>query len=423
VRLLCLIGLLAVASFCRAQDIRGADSIVPAISTDGGAVRMPEIRRRILVRADSLWARALRIHFNAIIMDGHADTPTRMLDDGYDIGSRHLSRQAHVDLPRMFEGGLDASFFSIYVPSSYGEGSRATARARAMIAEVKRQVVAHTDSAAMAYSAEDVRRITRAGKKAILMGLEGGHALAASPAVLRDLYDEGIRYVTLTHTRSNAWADASQSPPRWNGLNDLGRRMVKEMNRLGMLVDLSHTSDATFYDAIEASEAPVILSHSSTRALTDVVRNVDDKMLRALAENGGVVMINFYAPMVNRNLTPEVMAEVYRRLGGRQGDLRRLWEVVADVRNERGLGGGTLEDVLAHIDHAIRIAGIDHVALGSDFDGARMPHGLADVTHLPWITYGLRKRGYSETDLYKLLGGNTLRVMADAERTATHLRP
>ena len=384
--------------------------------TDGGAVRMPVVQQRALLREDPRWAEALRIHYHALVMDGHVDTPMH-LPAGYALRARHRVFEGHVDLPRMFDGGLDAPFFSIYVPAWMGEGPRATNHARALIAAVKGQVTA-SDSAEMAYSAADVRRITRAGKKAILMGLEGGHALAASPAVLRELYDAGIRYVTLTHVNTNAWADASQTPARWGGLNDPGRTLIREMNRLGVLVDLSHVSDSTFYDALAVTRTPVILSHSSARALTDVVRNADDAMLRAVADNGGVVMINFYAPMVNRHLTPAVMDEVYRRLGGRTGDLRRLWDVVAAVRRERGLPGGTLDDVLAHIDHVVRVAGIDHVALGSDFDGARMPAGLDDVTRLPWITFGLLRRGYSEADLYKLLGGNTLRVLDAAERFA-----
>ena len=405
------------AGFARAQSGGVPTDPSPEAMTDGGAVRMPAWRRHTLMRRDSLWAEALRIHFNALVTDGHVDTPS-LMRRGYDFGKRHRSFEGHVDLPRMFEGGLDAPFFSIYVPAALGEGKRATDRARALIAEVKRQAAAHADSVAMAYSAADVRRITRGGRKAILLGLEGGHALAGSTDVLRELYDAGIRYVTLTHVNTNGWADASQTPPRWDGLNDLGRRMVRAMNRLGILVDLSHASDATFYDALAVSEAPVILSHSSARALTDVVRNVDDDMLRALAAHGGVVMINFYEPMVNRRLTPEVMDEVYRRLGGRTGDLRRLWATVFAVRRERGLPPAGLDDVLAHIDHAVRVAGIDHVALGSDFDGARMPHGLDDVTRLPWITYGLLRRGYSEEDVYKLLGGNTLRVLEAAERVA-----
>lgn len=387
-------------------------------AVDGGAVLMPEVRQRVLVRDDPRWAEALRIHYNALVMDGHIDTPSLMLDDGYDFGVRHRSHEAHVDLPRLFEGGLDAPFFSIYVSAGYGEGERGTQRARDMIAEVKRQVAARADQAEMAYSAADVRRITRSGRKAVLMGLEGGHALAGSVDVLRELHGAGIRYVTLTHVNTNGWADASQTPPRWDGLNDLGRRMVREMNRLGVLVDLSHVSDAAFYDALEATQAPVILSHSSMRALTDVARNIDDAMLRALAANGGVVMVNYYEPMVNPHLRGDVMEEVYRRLGGRSGDLRRLWQVAFDVRQERGLPPARLSDVVDHIDHAIQVAGIDHVALGSDFDGARMPPGFDDVTRLPWITYSLLKRGYTEEDLYKVLGGNTLRVLEAAERYA-----
>jgi membrane dipeptidase len=177
-------------------------------------------------------------------------------------------------------------------------------------------------------------------------------------------------------------------------------------------------SDSTFYDALEVTQAPVILSHSSMRALTDVARNIDDAMLRALAANGGVVMINYYEPMVNPHLRGEVMDEVYRRLGGRTGDLRLLWQVAFDVRQEQGLGPARLSDVVDHIDHAIQVAGIDHVGLGSDFDGARMPPGFDDVTRLPWITYSLLKRGYTEEDLYKVLGGNALRVLEAAERFA-----
>lgn len=385
--------------------------------TDGGAVLMAPVRQRILVREDSLWAEALRIHYNAIVFDGHVDTPSLMLDRGYRLAERHPAHQAHVDLPRMFEGGLDAMFASIYVAPTYGEGQAAVQRAKALIAEVERQVGAVPDSAGMAYSAADVRRLTKAGKKAVLLGIEGGHALAGSTDVLREMYEAGVRYVTLTHINTNSWADASQSPPRWNGLNDLGRRMIAEMNRLGMVVDLSHTSDSTFYDALRVSKAPVLLSHSSARALVDNVRNVDDAMLRALAENGGVVMINFFDAVVNPHLTPDVFEEAYRRLGGRQGKLYQLWDTVYDIKRERGLPGGTLTDVVDHIDHAAKVAGIDHVGLGSDFDGVfDLPAGLQDVTRLPWITYELLKRGYGEEDLYKILGGNALRVLDEVER-------
>ena len=354
---------------------------------DGGAVGLPAVLARRLVAEDPLWAEALRIHYSALVMDGHIDTPSLMLDEGYRFGERHrpLAGSAHVDLPRMVEGGLDAPFFSIYVARSYGEGPEATARAVAMMEEAERQV-AGLDGVEIARTADDVRRLTSSGQKAVLMGLEGGHALQGSPDVLRQLWAGGIRYVTLTHTNTNAWADASTDAPRWGGLNDLGRDLVREMNRLGVLVDLSHVSDATFYDAVAVAEAPVILSHSSCRALFDHPRNVTDAMLRALGTNGGVLMINFYPAYL-------------------------------------GDGRVDVETLLDQIDHAVQVAGVDHVGLGSDFDGVpSLPVGMEDATRLPWITYGLLKRGYAEGDVRKILGLNTLRALDAAEAASARLR-
>lgn len=389
---------------------------VSSAPTDGGDVLMPAIRQRILIREDSLWQEALRIHYNAIVFDGHVDTPSLMLDRGYDFTRRHPAHTAHVDLPRMYEGGLDAAFFAIYIGPRYGEGAGAMQRAKAMIDVVKRQV-ASTDSAEIALTSDDVLRITRQGRKAVLVGLEGGHATGGSVERMHELYDAGVRYIGLTHINSNSFADASQSPPRWNGLNETGRAFIRAMNRAGMIVDLSHASDDTFYDVLDVSEAPVILSHTSARALVDNVRNIDDAMLHALAENGGVIMINFFDPVVNSNLSDEVMEDVYRRTGGRVGRLHNLWDVVYQVRRERGITTATLEDVVDHIDHVARLIGVEHVGLGSDFDGVfDLPAGLQDVTRLPWITYELLKRGYSEEDLYRMLGGNVLRVMSEVER-------
>jgi membrane dipeptidase len=387
-----LLGLAATALFvvttacCMAQPTPEAPASTDSLLSDGGAVRLGEPMKSRLVADDSLWARALQVHYDAIVTDGHIDTPSLMLDDAYDFGERHRPRSGsqHVDLPKMTEGGLDAPFFSIYVARSYGETPAATQRAEAMIAELKRQVES-LDGIAMAYSADDVVRLTRAGTKAALMGLEGGHALQASEEVLERLAAAGIRYVTLTHTNTNGWADSSADVARWGGLNDTGRALVRAMNRLGVLVDLSHVSDSTFYDALEVTRAPVILSHSSVRALTDHPRNASDAMLRALADNGGVIMINFF---------PRYVA---------QG----------------GNAGATVDDLLDHIDHAVRVAGVDHVGLGSDFDGVpSLPRGMEDATKLPFLTYGLLQRGYSEEDVRKILGGNTLRVLAEAERIA-----
>lgn len=430
--LIVLLALIALLGACRSDANEGSSEAPPRdtvltsvdpipaeqVPVDSGDVRMPQIRQRVLIREDSLWEEALRIHYNAIVFDGHMDTPSLMLDDGYRISDRHPAHRAHVDLPRMFEGGLDAGFFAIYVAPGYGEGEGATGRAMNMIDEVKRQVVA-TDSARIVLSADEVLEITKAGRKAILLGLEGGHATGGSAERLRAFYDAGVRYIGLTHINSNSFADASQAPPRWNGLNDTGRELIREMNRIGMLVDLSHTSDSTFWDALEVTTAPLMLSHSSARALVDNVRNVSDEMLRAVADNGGIVMVNFFDPVVNSQLTPDVMEEVYRRAGGRVGRLHDLWSVVYEVRRERGIGSAALTDVVDHIDHIAKTAGVDHVGLGSDFDGVfDLPSGLQDVTRLPWITYELLKRGYSEEDLYKILGGNMIRVLQEVEEAA-----
>ena len=309
-----------------------------------------------------------------------------LLDGGYRLAERHAARpdRAHLDGPRLREGGLDAPFFSVYVARSYGEDSAAVGRARALLAEAQRQVAA-LPTAESARTAADVLRIAREGRTAVLYGLEGGHALARSPSVLRGLAADGLRYVTLTHSNTNAWADSATDTPRWDGLNGLGRELVAEMNRLGVLVDLSHASDATFYDALAASRAPVILSHSSCRAVFDHPRNASDAMLRALAARGGVVFVNAYADYL-----------------GAPADL---------------------DAYLDHLDHAIRVAGPDHVGLGSDFDGVpRLPAGLEDVTRLPHVTYGLLRRGHGEATVRKVLGGNALRVLREAEAVAEDAR-
>lgn len=395
------------------------DTLVSAApdTGDGGAIMMPAHMRRILVRRDSLWQRALALHYDAIVIDGHVDTPTLMLDKGYELGNRHRAHYSHVDLPRMFEGGLDAVFFSIYIAPGYGEGASAMDRALRMIDVVENQIRERADSVALATTAEEVRSIARSGRKAVLLGLEGGHAIGGHDAALTTLFDRGVRYVTVTHINSNSWADASQSAPRWNGLNEKGRVLVRRMNDLGMILDVSHASDSTFFDVMEESSAPVLLSHSSARSLTPNVRNVSDDMLRAVRANGGVVMVNFFDAMVNQRLDADFMREVDRRLPGPQKTY--LWNVVYDVRRERGLPGAQLSDVVDHIDHMVRIAGIDHVGLGSDFDGVfDLPGGLEDVTRLPWITYELLARGYGDEDVRKILGGNMLRLMAEVERAA-----
>ena len=403
------------------KDTTGAPLF--AAWTDGGAAEMPAPEQKKLIREDSLWKEALRIHYNALVLDGHVDTPTLMVDEDYQAGRRHTHYRAHLDWPRMTDGGLDGAFFAAYVAAAYGEGASALARARTQIQEIKKQVAASPDQAALARTAADVRRIARSGRKAVLLGLEGGHALMASPDTLRALAEEGVRCVTLTHVNTNSWADASQSLPRHGGLTDRGRAMVRALNRAGVLVDLSHASDSTFYDALAVTEAPPILSHSSLRALTPNVRNASDAMLRALAAKDGVVMINFFDALVNPHLDAEVMAAVERRMTDDGVSLRQLWRYVYDEKKRRGLPGATLDDVLDHVDHAVQVAGIEHVGLGSDFDGVfDLPAGLEDVTRLPYVTHGLLQRGYSEAAIYQILGGNTLRVLEAAEKTAARLQ-
>ncbi|OZC04746.1 hypothetical protein BSZ36_14330 [Rubricoccus marinus] len=374
-----------------------------------------------LIAEDPLWEDALRIHYDALIMDGHIDTPTEMLLRRYRFASRHRARggSAHVDLPRMIEGGLDAPFFAIWVSRDLGEGENATRRATDMVAEIERQITA-ASGVEIARTAADVRRVTARGDKVVLLGLEGGHALAGSVDVLRDLAAAGVRYVTLTHTNSNKLADSSQDRPIHDGLSELGEEMVREMNRMGVLVDVSHVSDATLDDVLRVSTAPVIASHSSARALVDNPRNLSDDQMRAIAASGGVVMINYYNPVVNRRLTPEVMEAARQRLERTYGgDGAKLWTAVREEQQARKIPEPTLDDVVAHIEHAVQVIGADHVGLGSDFDGVpRLPDGLGDVTRLPWVTYGLLRGGMSETDVRKVLGLSTLRVLEDAERVA-----
>jgi membrane dipeptidase len=426
--LIALMALFLFLTACEAQPRTNtrSSSALTARMTDGGRVLMPLATRKELIAQDPMWREALRIHYNAIVMDGHIDVPTLMVSDPtWMFKDRHAPPQ-HVDLPRMFEGGLDAPIFSIFVSESYPEGLESRNRAREEINRLKEQMLLLGDQAQLARTADEVRRITKSGKKAILMGIEGGHALAGLAGwqfALKLFADEGVRYVTLTHVNTNSFADASQTPPQWGGLNDKGRDVVREMNRLGILVDISHVSDETFWDALEVSQAPLIASHSACRELTENVRNMRDEMIKALAQKGGVMMINYMEGVVNQAMTKEVAEEVHRRVRDEHnGDYRTQWQVITQVRMQRGIRTGTIDDLIDHIDHAVKIAGIDHVGLGSDFDGATMPDGLEDVTKLPYITYKLLKRGYKEADLYKILGGNTLRVLEEAEQVSKRLQ-
>jgi membrane dipeptidase len=346
--------------------------------------------------------RAMKLHREAIVIDTHNDITSAITDDGFDMGAKDTSGKNQTDIPRMKEGGLDADFFAIYVAAKYAKEGGAARRALDMIDGVYEQARRHPESLEMAFTSDDIRRIHKAGKIAALMGIEGGHAIEDSLSPLRQFYRLGVRYMTLTHTNTNNWADSAgginnPAEKRHGGLSDFGREVVREMNRLGMMVDVSHVADDTFQDVIETTQAPVIASHSSCRALTNVPRNLTDDMLKALAQNRGVVMINFYNGFINTE---------YARPGA---------QAPAKPANV-----ATMEMLIQHFEHAIKVAGIDHVGIGSDFDGVdgMLPGGMEDVSKLPAITYELLKRGYSDADVKKVLGGNMLRVMAEVEEAA-----
>jgi membrane dipeptidase len=315
------------------------------------------------------------------------------------------SLRTHTDLRRLAAGGVDAQFFSIFPHPRYAsEPGGAHGRALAMLEATCEQIRRHPDRLALARTAADVRRIDAEGKIAALLGLEGGHALEDDLSKLRDFQARGIRYMTLAWSNTNGFADSSGDAPRHGGLTDFGREVVREMNRLGVLVDISHVSDETFRDAIETSRAPVIASHSSARALVANPRNLDDEMLRAVARNGGVVMVNF---------------------GGSFIDARKngAWNVLADAAANVGLSPVPLALLIDHIEHVAAVAGIDHVGLGSDFDGTVfMPEGARDVSAFPNVTAALLARGHPEGDVRKILGGNALRALEAAEAVAEALR-
>jgi membrane dipeptidase len=366
------------------------------------------------VQAQDAAARARRIHASLIGVDSHIDTLQRVLNGNEDI-SRRLSR-GHVDLPRLKEAGMVAPFFALWVPTFY-KGSEAVRRTLQLRDAMQTVLDAHSDQIELATTAAEVERIAGAGKIAAVLTLEGGHQIADDLAVLRMYHRLGMRSMTLTHFRNNNWADASTDRPVHGGLTDFGRQVVREMNRLGMIVDISHVSDKTFYDTLAVTSKPVIASHSSCRALSDVPRNMTDDMIRALAKNGGVIGINFGAGFVSA----KDAAALRQRIGqavATEPDLvgRPLDEFArADYLKEYGEmkpAAATLDDAVAQVVHAVKVAGIDHVGIGSDWDGINMvPTGLEDVSKMPALTAKLLERGFSEEDVRKILGGNFLRVI------------
>lgn len=373
-----------------------------------------------------------RITRTAILIDTHDDVPSRTVD-GYDIATPNTKGQT--DLPRM-KGFLGAEFFAVFVDASYEKDHHSARRALEMIDTVRTDMIAkHPSDFLFATTAADIESAHRQHKIAALMGIEGGHAIEDSLRLLRDYYALGVRYMTLTHFNTNDWADAQgdindANVPHHNGLTPFGKDVVREMNRLGMMVDISHTADKTFWDTLAVSTAPVIASHSSCRAISSHTRNLTDDMLRALAKNGGTVQINFDCEYVSQRYYDEIkpieaasrpQRDEIRKIADLAERQAALDKLDADIAAK--VTPPTLADVVGQIDHAVKVAGIDHVGIGTDFDGVScVPTGLDSYNKFPTLTRALLEKGYTGQDIKKIYGGNLLRVMRAVEKRARELR-
>jgi membrane dipeptidase len=373
-------------------------------------------------------ARVARLLQRAVIVDLHDDTTEMIVDEGYNLAEKHDYGQ--VDIPRLRTGHVSGLFLSIWVDSDRYSPTEAIRRALDEMDAVRRETARHRGDLELATSADDILAARKRGHVAILMGVEGGIAIDSDLAILRAFFHLGARYMTLTHTNHTPWADTSSKPPEHNGLTEFGKQVVREMNRLGMMVDISHVSDKTFYDVLETSSAPVIASHSSARALASAPRNMTDDMLRAIAAKGGVVHINYYEGFLDdafqqRESTLKEEAKRQDEIDDHTpkfGDRSQNGPAVRKINAERiaKLGRVPLSKLLDHFEHAVKVAGVDHVGLGSDFDGVDdlLPEGMEDISKMPNLVRGLMERGFSDADILKILGGNSLRVMREVQHAA-----
>jgi len=380
------------------------------------------------VAQDAGEVRARRILERTPLIDGHNDLPWALRQghgsDPYAVdltADLDASTDLHTDIPRLRAGGVGGQFWSVYVPASLApvEAAKATFE---QIDVVRRMVAAHPEAFELATTADDVQRIHRRGRIASLMGIEGGYSIDDSLGLLREFHEAGVRYMTLTHSRTTTWADSATDAPKWGGLSPFGEQVVKEMNRLGMMVDLSHVSEETMLDAMRVSEAPVIFSHSSARAVTGHARNVPDSVLSQMPEDGGVVMVTFVPGFVNEQVrawSAARAAEDARLKSLNPGAPQAVTDGLAAWTAAHPIPRATIDDVVAHIQHVRDVAGIDHVGLGGDFDGVdALPDGLEGVNTYPRILARLMADGGSEADTRKLAGENVLRVMRAAEAVA-----
>ncbi len=382
---------------------------------------------------------ARAIHNSALIIDTHADT-TQYFSDDFDISKGALAEGRHLDLELARKGNLGAQFFSLWVdPKAPRSQGRYAARTFEEIDSVYRQVARHPGQMMMATSPADILRAHAGHKLAVLMGVEGGHSIENNLALLRDYYRLGVRYMTITWSNSTDWADSSGDidkagvPHTKGGLTEFGEEVIREMNRLGMMVDISHVSDKTFYRTLVISRAPVIASHSSARALSNHKRNMTDDMLRAVARNHGVVMVNFYSAFVDEDYRREAAklsaeadaAEEKLRPELKDADAATYYRAFNKLHREFSsrVPRPPFKSLIDQIDHVAKVAGIDHVGLGSDFDGVTsLPQGIDSVADLPKLTEALVARGYTAEQLHKILGGNLMRVFGDVERISRELR-
>jgi membrane dipeptidase len=379
---------------------------------------------------DPVKEKAARIHAKALVIDTHADVPINMMKDGFDVAVEHDYEKdgTQIDFPRMRKGGMDGMFFAVYM----GQGKRTTAgnaeaktKALAIFDKIHEAVRLHPDVAGIATTSKDAYRLKKEGKRSVFFGMENGWPIGNDLKNLQMYYDQGLRYITLSHSSNNDICDSSTDPdgPEFNGLSKFGEEVVKEMNRLGIMVDISHVSDSTFYDVINLTKTPVIASHSSCRALCDVPRNMTDDMIKALAKNGGVIQINFVPSFVKKATQDQELSMKTIRLKMRQTDLsdadkKELADEMKANSKKYEKDLPTVADAVDHIEDVLKLTSVDHVGIGMDLDGGGKVQGLNDVSQVRSITEELVRRGYTEKDIIKIWGGNIMRVLNKVEKAA-----
>ncbi|TGE27748.1 dipeptidase [Hymenobacter metallicola] len=385
----------------------------------------------------ALVTKANTIHNQAFVLDSHEDTPMNLMKPGFDLTKDHEAKEAQVDLPKMQRGGLDGAFWAVYIgqgPRTPEGNAAAKQEALTIFNAIRSAIQANSNRLDLATTEEQALQIRRVGKRAIFIGMENGYPIGQELNSLKSFYDLGVRYITLCHSSNNDICDSATDPtgPEHQGLSAFGKQAVVEMNRLGMMIDVSHTSDSTFYDVLRLTKAPIIASHSSSRALGNSPRNLSDDMLKALARNGGVVQVNLYSPYVKTETkTPERLAaeqafftkwkiKGFLNIYGLPASEQQQAQAEAvELETKFPVALATVQDAVNQIDHIVKVAGIDHVGIGTDFDGGTRLDGLSDVGELPNLTLELVKRGYSEKDINKIWSGNLFRVMKAADKLRT----